>query len=92
MPKFEFNKVAPVNLLHIFKTPFLKNTSGPLLLNNLDIHKVTDNKTIWKTIKPSFTEKLNQSKKKKELVENDKVISEESEIAEINDLENIVQT
>ena len=47
MPKCVFNKVAllcdfieitlrhgrsPVNLLHIFKTPFLKNTSGRLLL------------------------------------------------------------
>ena len=29
MPKCDFNKVA---LLHIFKTPFLKNTSGWLLL------------------------------------------------------------
>ena len=47
MPKRDFNKVAkqsnfieitlrhacsPVNLLHIFKTPFTKNTSGWLLL------------------------------------------------------------
>ena len=38
MPKCDFNKVAvrhrcsPVNLLHIFRTPFLKNTSGRLLL------------------------------------------------------------
>ena len=45
MPKCDFNKVAcnfieitlrhgcfPVNLLHIFGTPFLKNTSGRLLL------------------------------------------------------------
>ena len=24
--------ISPVNLLHIFKTPFLKNTSGWLLL------------------------------------------------------------
>ena len=42
MPKCAFNKVAlqialrhgcsPVNLLHIFRTPFLKNTSGRLLL------------------------------------------------------------
>ena len=47
MPKCDFNKFAsnfieialrhgcsPVNLLHIFKTPFLKNTSGRLLLTN----------------------------------------------------------
>ena len=47
MPKRDFNKVtkqsnfievtlrhacSPVNLLHIFKTPFTKNTSGWLLL------------------------------------------------------------
>ena len=43
MPKYDFNKVAksqiklrhgcsPVNLLHIFKAPFYKNTSGGLLL------------------------------------------------------------
>ena len=38
MPKCDFNKVAlrhgrsPVNLLHIFRTPFLKNTSGRLLV------------------------------------------------------------
>ena len=47
MSKCDFNKVAlqlyeitlrhgwsPVNLLHIFKTPFLMNTSGWLLLNH----------------------------------------------------------
>ena len=41
MPKSDFNKVAlqllhgcsPVNLLHIFRTPFLKNTSGGLFLS-----------------------------------------------------------
>ena len=40
MPKCNFNKVAkqlrrgcsPVNLLHIFRTPFPMNTSGWLLL------------------------------------------------------------
>ena len=40
MPKCDFNKVAkqlrhecsPLNLLHIFRTPFLKSTSGWLLL------------------------------------------------------------
>ena len=48
MPKCDFNKVAlqlieitlwhvcsPVNLLHIFRTPFYKNTSGSLLLKLL---------------------------------------------------------
>ena len=33
MPKYNFNKVcSPVNLLLIFRTAFLKNTSGSLLL------------------------------------------------------------
>ena len=34
MPKYDFNKVAKqgVNLLHIFRTPFPKNTSRGLLL------------------------------------------------------------
>ena len=44
MPKCDFNKGAlqlrhgcsPVNLLHIFKIPFTKNTTGKLLLK-LDI-------------------------------------------------------
>ena len=43
MPKCDFNKVAeitlwhgcfPVNFLHIFRTAFLKNTSGQLLLES----------------------------------------------------------
>ena len=38
MPKRDFNKVAkhgcsPVNLFHIFRTPYPKNTSGQLLLH-----------------------------------------------------------
>ena len=37
MPKCDFNKVVlhgcSVNLLHIFRTPFLKNTFDGLLLN-----------------------------------------------------------
>ena len=32
MPKSGFDNVAPVNLLHIFRTPFPKNTSGGVLL------------------------------------------------------------
>ena len=42
MPKFDFNNeitllhgCSPVNLLHIFRTPFPKNTSGRLLLDFL---------------------------------------------------------
>ena len=37
MPKCDFNKVA---LLHIFRTPFYKNTSGGLLLSF--VNGVTD--------------------------------------------------
>ena len=50
MPKYDFNKVAnnvieitlrhgcsPVNLLHTFRTSFLKHTSGWLLLNFTEI-------------------------------------------------------
>ena len=43
---------SPINLLHIFRTPFLKNTSGGLLLNRTEnfkkqrstqkIHVITD--------------------------------------------------
>ena len=53
MSKCDFNKVAlqlfeitlrhgcsPVNLLHIFRTPFLKNTSGRLLLKVIFIWSV----------------------------------------------------
>ena len=37
----------PVNLLHIFKTPFLKNTSGWLLLADVTI--VSNGSFIWET-------------------------------------------
>ena len=32
------HKCSPVNLLHIFKTPFSRNTFGWLLLYNIDLH------------------------------------------------------
>ena len=41
MPECDFNKVAlqhgcsPVNLLHVFKTPFPENTYGGLLLDTI---------------------------------------------------------
>ena len=49
--------------------------------NNLDVKQVTDNRLFWRTIKPNFSDKI----KKNEniiLVENDKIISDELEIAE----------
>ena len=55
MPKCDFNKVAqnfteitlrhgcsPVNLLHILRTPFTKNTSGWLLLDGYSIGSILD--------------------------------------------------
>ena len=47
MPKCDFNKIAlrhgcsPVNLLHIFRTPFLKSTSGWLLLLSISCRTFT---------------------------------------------------
>ena len=63
MPKCDFNKVAaialrhgcsPVNLLHIFRTPFPENTSGGLLLKSFllfhfsIIFICSFRKTLWK--------------------------------------------
>ena len=46
MPKCDFNKVSLLNLLHIFKTPFLKNSYGGLLLNMvLKYNSRVDNST-----------------------------------------------
>ena len=50
--------------------------------NNLNVNKMTDNKSFWKTVKPSFTENTLKDKKTV-LVENDTTISEENEVAEI---------
>ena len=50
--------------------------------NTLDVKKISDNKTFWKTIKPNFTEKTIKDQKIT-LVENDSVISEDSELAEV---------
>ena len=62
MPKCNFNKVAynfieitlrhgcfPVNLLHIFRTPFPRNTSGRLLLN-VNTYKKKTSKDLKKEI------------------------------------------
>ena len=50
--------------------------------NNLNVNKITDNKSFWKTVKPSFTEKTLKDEKIV-LVENDTTFPEENEIAEI---------
>ena len=47
--------------------------------NNLNVNKITDNKSFWKTIKPSFTEKTLKDKKIVP-VENDTTFSEEMKL------------
>ena len=69
MPKCDFNKVAkqnifieillrhgcsPVTLLHIFRTPFPKNTSGGLLLLILREKKLVFMAEFWKKFRPFF--------------------------------------
>ena len=49
---------------------------------NLNLNSITDNKKFWKSVKPNFTNK-NIKQEKIILVENEKIISENKEIAEI---------
>ena len=49
---------------------------------NLDINFVTGNKKFWKTVKPLFTDKV-QTSSSITLIENEKFITNDSEIAEI---------
>ena len=41
---------SPVNLLHIFRTPFLKNTYGWLLLNNTFPHEKMGCNFVWNVL------------------------------------------
>ena len=50
--------------------------------NNLNLNKIADNKSFWKSVKPSFTKKTLQDQKIV-LVENDTTFLEVNEIAEI---------
>ena len=50
--------------------------------NNLNVNKITDNKSLWKTVKPSFTEKTLKVEKIV-LVENDTNFSEGHKVAKI---------
>ena len=62
MLKCDFNKVAkqfywnrtsawvPVNFLHIFRTPFLNNTYGWLLLNNTFPHEKMGCNFVWNVL------------------------------------------
>ena len=50
--------------------------------NKLNIRLVTDNRTFWKTVKPALSYKC-QSKNKAALTEDDKVVLNDGEVAEI---------
>ena len=50
--------------------------------NNLNVKYITENKLFWKTVKPSFTDKTLKDERIT-LVENNKVVSDESELVEI---------
>ena len=50
--------------------------------NNLDVKLITDNNKFWKTVKPLFSDKI-KTQKKIVLVENDEVISDDRQVAEI---------
>ena len=52
------------------------------ILNNLNVKNITEKKLFWKTVKPSFTDKTLKDEKVT-LVENNKVVSDESELVEI---------
>ena len=61
--------------------------------NNPKVKQVTDNKDFWKTIKPNFTDKVLKDEKIV-LVEDDKVITADTDLAEIfkDHFENIVES
>ena len=64
-----------------FCTKLIKKTKRNFY-NNLNVNKITDSKSFWKTVKPSFTEKTLKDEKIV-LVENGTTFSEENEVAEI---------
>ena len=64
-----------------FCTTLIKKTKRNFY-NNLNVNKITDNKSCWKTVKPSFTEKALKDEKIV-LTENDTAFSEKNKIAEI---------
>ena len=64
-----------------FCVKLLRNTKKEFY-NNLNVKYITKNKFFWKTVKPSFTDKTLKDEKVT-LVENNKVVSDESELVEI---------
>ena len=49
---------------------------------NLNVKYITENKLFWKTVKPSFTDKTLKDERIT-IVQNNKVVSDESELVEI---------
>ena len=64
-----------------FFTTLFKNTKRNFY-NSLNINKITDDKSFWKTVKSSFTENTLKDEKTG-LTENDATFSEENKIAKI---------
>ena len=78
--KTESNKIAYNQQRNFCVKLFRKEKKT--FYNNLDPKKVTDNKLFWKTVKPFLSDK-GSSKEKITLSENDQIITEEKQIAEI---------
>ena len=49
--------------------------------SNLNVRNITDNKQFWKTVKPFFSSKAGDNERTT-LIEGDKVISKDREVAE----------
>ena len=85
LSKIEYNKQRNicVKLLRKSKKDFY---------NNLNAKSITDSKSFWKTVKPSFSDKTLKNETIS-LIENDKVITEENEVVKIFDshFSNVVQ-
>ena len=64
-----------------FCVKLLRNTKKEFY-NNLNVKYITKNKLFWKTVKPSFTDKTLKDERIT-LVENNKVVSDESKLVEI---------
>ena len=65
----------------IFCVKLLRKTKKEFY-NNLSVKYITENKLFWKTVKPSFTDKTLKDGRIT-LVENNKVVSDESKLVEI---------
>ena len=71
--KFKKQRNYCVNLLRKEKKKYY---------SNLKLENITDNKLFWKTIKPFFSDK-NCTSRKITLIENEKIVSNDTDVAEI---------